>query len=217
MRRSIRIQPDEPGDKLEAMSRIDYFRSYTVEHNVKAMAFGYVHKDSEKQFFYDFKDVVFGDEGGDEDDDGEESSSEEGQDPEEGDSDATRVPNNQGKTPAAYISGGTGSSSRSATQVSYQQGQLPASNPSRQGLAMRSVSDQRVQSTQQAWSQAQAQAQAQMRLQVQQQQQQEVEQPEQQRQEQQRQEQQRQEQQRAGASSRTQKERGSESSKKTKR
>ncbi|KAK3712230.1 hypothetical protein LTR37_009092 [Vermiconidia calcicola] len=87
MRTPIRIRADEKGDLLMNMSRIDYGRVYTIEHNVKAMAFGWVHEDSEKDFNYDFRDVFFGSQsatpardtqgnqdGEDEEDDSEDSS-----------------------------------------------------------------------------------------------------------------------------------------------
>lgn len=57
LRTPIRVQPDEKGDQLMEKSRIDYGRIYTVEGNVKAMAFGWVHKDSEKDLVYGFRDV----------------------------------------------------------------------------------------------------------------------------------------------------------------
>jgi len=38
----IRINPKKKGDKLDKMSRIDFARSYTVEHNVKVYDFGMV-------------------------------------------------------------------------------------------------------------------------------------------------------------------------------
>ena len=63
MRTPIRVKPDEKGDQLVEMSRIDYGRVYTVEHNVKARAFGWVHEDSKKDLDYDFRDVFMGDEG----------------------------------------------------------------------------------------------------------------------------------------------------------
>ena len=44
------------------MSRIDYSRIYTVENNVKAMAFGWIHEDCEKDLFYAFREVIFGSE-----------------------------------------------------------------------------------------------------------------------------------------------------------
>lgn len=74
MKQPICMQPDEPNDlingRLGPMLRIDYSRVYTVEHNVKAMAFGFVHRDSKEDFMYSFKAVFFPeDEGGDEEED----------------------------------------------------------------------------------------------------------------------------------------------------
>lgn len=63
MRTAIRVQTDEKGDKLAEKSRIDYGRVYTVEHNIKAMAFGWVHEQSRKDFQFDFLNVFMGDEG----------------------------------------------------------------------------------------------------------------------------------------------------------
>jgi hypothetical protein len=40
---SIRIKVDR-GQELDCMSRIDFSRTYTVEHNVKVCRVGYVHK-----------------------------------------------------------------------------------------------------------------------------------------------------------------------------
>ena len=41
----IRVRAKRKGDKLDRMSRIDFSRMYTVEHNVKVYDFGDVHKD----------------------------------------------------------------------------------------------------------------------------------------------------------------------------
>lgn len=63
MRTSIRVQTDERGDKLADMSRIDYGRVYTVEHNIKAMAFGWIHESSRRNFSFDFLNVFMGEQG----------------------------------------------------------------------------------------------------------------------------------------------------------
>jgi hypothetical protein len=42
----VRIKSRRKKDKLDPMSRIDFARMYTVEHNVKVYDFGEVHKDS---------------------------------------------------------------------------------------------------------------------------------------------------------------------------
>ena len=60
MRTPIRVRPDDTGDQFMEMSRIDYSRIYTVESNVKARAFGWVHEESEKDIFYDFREVILG-------------------------------------------------------------------------------------------------------------------------------------------------------------
>ena len=62
MRTPIRVKPDDTGDQFMEMSRIDYSRIYTVESYVKARAFGWVHEESEKDLFYDFREVIFGSE-----------------------------------------------------------------------------------------------------------------------------------------------------------
>lgn len=37
---AIRVQPKHPGETLDDMSRINFAKVYTVEHNVKAYDFG---------------------------------------------------------------------------------------------------------------------------------------------------------------------------------
>jgi hypothetical protein len=39
----IRVVPNRPRDELHKMSRVDFSRMYTVEHNVKVSDFGDVH------------------------------------------------------------------------------------------------------------------------------------------------------------------------------
>lgn len=63
MRTSIRVVPDEQGDILDEMSRIDYSRIYTVEKNVKARPFGQVIEGSRKDLEHDFLNVLMGEEG----------------------------------------------------------------------------------------------------------------------------------------------------------
>ena len=102
MRTSIRIQPDMPGDKLDPMSRIDYGRMYTIEHNVKVMPFGQVHESSEKDLFYDFRQVLLGSERHeeikrvksqpDEEDSSDESDSEDESDDQAGETKAVEQP-----------------------------------------------------------------------------------------------------------------------------
>lgn len=62
MRTPIRIRTDETGDVLDEMSRIDYSRVYTIEKNVKARAFGWVHEDSRKNLDYDFLNALMSEE-----------------------------------------------------------------------------------------------------------------------------------------------------------
>ena len=40
---SIRVVPDEPGETLDPMSRIDFAKVHTIHHNIKAKPFGMVH------------------------------------------------------------------------------------------------------------------------------------------------------------------------------
>lgn len=46
MNAPIRIEPKSPRDVLDEMSRLNYAKTYTVEHNVKVAFIGRVHKDS---------------------------------------------------------------------------------------------------------------------------------------------------------------------------
>lgn len=57
MKEAIKLQGDDPRDTLDVMSRIDYSRAYTVEANVKAMSFGWVHQDSMLCLERSFRDV----------------------------------------------------------------------------------------------------------------------------------------------------------------
>jgi len=46
MMKSIRVIPERRTVKLNEISRINFAKTYTVEHNVKVLEFGKVHKDS---------------------------------------------------------------------------------------------------------------------------------------------------------------------------
>jgi hypothetical protein len=46
MLNSIRVRPQKQGAKMDPMSRINFAKIYTIEHNVKVMDFGDVHEDS---------------------------------------------------------------------------------------------------------------------------------------------------------------------------
>ena len=39
----IRVEPDSPEDKLDPLSRIDYGKVHTIQHNIKVQSFGQVH------------------------------------------------------------------------------------------------------------------------------------------------------------------------------
>ena len=53
MRSSIRVQQDDPRTALDPRSRLNYARIYTVEHNVKVRAFGWIHPSSRHNFDID--------------------------------------------------------------------------------------------------------------------------------------------------------------------
>ncbi|KAK3719953.1 hypothetical protein LTR37_004076 [Vermiconidia calcicola] len=125
MRTSVRIKPDEKGDQLMNMSRIDYGRVYTIEHNVKAMAFGWVHEESQKDFHYDFRAVLFGNHS-DEDDEDEEDNSEDGSEDAEAE-DVVKTPGHKTTTtPATTGNVAERSASRPAQQPSMPMRQAQA-------------------------------------------------------------------------------------------
>ena len=51
---AIRVISRNPRDKLEADSRVNYGKIYTVEHNVKVLFIGKLAKESERTFMTDF-------------------------------------------------------------------------------------------------------------------------------------------------------------------
>jgi len=51
MMTEIRVVPKDRRDKLDAMSRINYQKIYTVEHNAKVYDFGDVHKNDLHKFY----------------------------------------------------------------------------------------------------------------------------------------------------------------------
>jgi hypothetical protein len=51
----IRVEPYTGRDKLEISSRLNYAKVYTIEHNVKVVFIGKIHKDSVHTFFVDFE------------------------------------------------------------------------------------------------------------------------------------------------------------------
>lgn len=53
----LRVQPRQRGDRLNDLSRINYGKIYTVEHNVKVYEFGDVHKGSLKRLIKNFRFV----------------------------------------------------------------------------------------------------------------------------------------------------------------
>jgi hypothetical protein len=59
MKQSIRVIPDDPWNKMDEMSRLNYGKIYTVEHNVKAASFGQVMPEDHYLLEASFKDVWF--------------------------------------------------------------------------------------------------------------------------------------------------------------
>jgi hypothetical protein len=53
----IRVEPKTPRDKLEADSRINFAKIYTVEHNVKVFFIGKVAESSRRKFMTAFDNV----------------------------------------------------------------------------------------------------------------------------------------------------------------
>jgi hypothetical protein len=53
----IKMIPKSPRDKLEAASRINYAKIYTVEHNVKVCFIGEIAEDSLRRLITDFDDT----------------------------------------------------------------------------------------------------------------------------------------------------------------
>ncbi|KAE8452693.1 hypothetical protein EG329_013952 [Mollisiaceae sp. DMI_Dod_QoI] len=56
-RRPIRIRPDSKSENLDTMSRLNYAKVYTVEHNVKVVSVGRVTKTDEQILVKDFDDI----------------------------------------------------------------------------------------------------------------------------------------------------------------
>jgi len=55
--RAIRIDSDNPGEKLDTLSRVDFGKVYTIEHNVKVRSLGQVSRDSVQALQYQFDSV----------------------------------------------------------------------------------------------------------------------------------------------------------------
>lgn len=53
----IRVVPDEPTEKLDVLSRLDFGKVHTIALNVKAKSFGWVHPDSQHMLFAQFSNV----------------------------------------------------------------------------------------------------------------------------------------------------------------
>src|SRR5947209_2055456 len=54
-KKPIKVILEVKGEKLRSESRVNYSKIYTVEHNVKVVFIGKIHKDSEHIFFTDFQ------------------------------------------------------------------------------------------------------------------------------------------------------------------
>ncbi|KAK6442486.1 hypothetical protein LTR95_001280 [Oleoguttula sp. CCFEE 5521] len=57
LKEAIRINPDDPSDKLDAESLIHYGKVYTIEHNIKVKPLGMVHDDSLEPLLRQFREV----------------------------------------------------------------------------------------------------------------------------------------------------------------
>lgn len=53
----IRVDPDKRDHKLDSMSRIDYGRFFTIQHNIKVKSLGKVNRDSEENLLGQFMEV----------------------------------------------------------------------------------------------------------------------------------------------------------------
>ena len=54
---AIRVDPDDPIDKLDALARLDYGKVHTIQHNIKVKSFGKVHAKSVITLVTQFGDV----------------------------------------------------------------------------------------------------------------------------------------------------------------
>ncbi|KAK4950116.1 hypothetical protein LTR10_011093 [Elasticomyces elasticus] len=55
--RAIRVNPDRPDKQLDAMSRLDYAKVHTIQHNIKVAPVGVVHPDSMAALLSQFQEV----------------------------------------------------------------------------------------------------------------------------------------------------------------
>lgn len=55
--RPIRVVPDEPRDRLDPVSRIDFGKIHTIQHNIKVKAFGMVHQHAMDALLTQFTNV----------------------------------------------------------------------------------------------------------------------------------------------------------------
>ncbi|KAK3656385.1 hypothetical protein LTR56_003087 [Elasticomyces elasticus] len=55
--RAIRVVPDGPDNQLDAMSRLDYAKVHTIQHNIKVAPVGIVHPDSRAALVSQFQEV----------------------------------------------------------------------------------------------------------------------------------------------------------------
>jgi len=62
---SIRIQPKKKGDKLDRMSRIDFGRTYKLEHNLRVYDFGMVDRNHIERLAHQWEKVSGGKDGND--------------------------------------------------------------------------------------------------------------------------------------------------------
>ena len=57
LKTSIRVDPDDIGEKLDPMSRIDFGRVFNIEHNVKVRSLGKVHAASKANLITQFRTI----------------------------------------------------------------------------------------------------------------------------------------------------------------
>lgn len=54
---AIRVDPDNPEDKLDPMNRLDFGKVHTIQHNIKVRSFGKVHPKSMAALLHQFRSV----------------------------------------------------------------------------------------------------------------------------------------------------------------
>jgi hypothetical protein len=57
VKRPVRMEPSSPEEKLDPISRVNYAKVYTIEHNIRVCFIGKIHADSRATFETDFKEI----------------------------------------------------------------------------------------------------------------------------------------------------------------